>query len=91
MENPMLDFEMEFSEKLKKAFYEGYEAGKKDAEYYIYNCLNTDEHTTNADRIRSMSDEELADELLEWFACFMAVEWSRDMILDCLKKEVTSE
>lgn len=42
---------------------------------------------TNADRIRAMSDEELADELLEWFACFMAVEWSRDMILDYLKQE----
>lgn len=42
---------------------------------------------TNADRIRAMTDEELADELLEWFACFMAVEWSRDMILDYLKQE----
>lgn len=43
---------------------------------------------TNADRIRSMDDDELADELLEWFACFTAVEWSRDMILNWLKKEV---
>lgn len=43
---------------------------------------------TNADRIRSMTDEDLADELLEWFACFTAVEWTRDMILDWLKKEV---
>lgn len=40
MENPMLDFEMEQSERLKKAFYQGYEAGKKDAEYYAlhYDC-----------------------------------------------------
>lgn len=43
---------------------------------------------TNADRIRSMDDDELVDELLEWFACFTAVEWSRDMILNWLKKEV---
>ena len=43
---------------------------------------------TNADRIRSMDDDELVDELLELFACFTAVEWSRDMILNWLKKEV---
>lgn len=42
---------------------------------------------TQADRIRAMSDEELADELLEWFACFTAVEWSKGMILDWLKQE----
>lgn len=42
---------------------------------------------TNADRIRAMTDEELADELLEWYAVFYAVEWSRDMILDWLKQE----
>ena len=46
---------------------------------------------TNADRIRAMTDEELADELLEWFACFMAVEWSRDMILDWLKANAKDE
>lgn len=42
---------------------------------------------TNADRIRSMTDEELADELLEWYAVFSAVEWTKDMILDWLRKE----
>lgn len=42
---------------------------------------------TNADRIRSMTDEELADELLEWYAVFSAVEWTKDMILDWLKQE----
>ena len=60
MENPLLDFEMEQSEKLKKAFYQGYEAGKKDAEYYALHCGNTDEPETNVDRIRSMSVDELA-------------------------------
>ena len=64
MENPMLDFEMEQSEKLKKAFYEGYEAGKKDAEYYALHCGDTDDPMTNADRIRAMTDEELADWLI---------------------------
>ena len=44
---------------------------------------------TNADRFRAMSDEELADELLEWFACFYAVEWSREQIINYLKQEVT--
>lgn len=41
---------------------------------------------SNADRIRSMTDEELADELVEWFACFSAVEWTREMICDWLKQ-----
>lgn len=42
---------------------------------------------TNADRLRAMTDEELADELLEWYAVFSAVEWTKDMIIDWLKKE----
>lgn len=46
---------------------------------------------TKADRIRAMTDEELADELLEWFACFMAVEWSREQIIEYLKKEATDD
>lgn len=56
---------------------------------YCFACDNGNQFKpmTNADRIRAMDDDELADELLEWFACFTAVEWSRDMILDYLKKE----
>lgn len=46
---------------------------------------------TYADHIRAMSDEEMAAELLEWFACFMAVEWSRDMILNWLKEEAKGD
>lgn len=42
---------------------------------------------TNADKIRDMTDEELADELLEWYAVFSVVEWSKEMILDWLKQE----
>ena len=44
---------------------------------------------TNADRIRAMTDEELADELLTAFAAFYDVEWSKDAVLDWLKQEVT--
>jgi hypothetical protein len=46
---------------------------------------------TNYDRIRAMTDEELADELLELFACFYAVEWSREQVLDLLKQEATND
>lgn len=46
---------------------------------------------TNADRIRSMTDEKLADELLEWYEVFYAVEWSRDMLLDWLRQEVSDD
>ena len=43
---------------------------------------------TNADRIRQMSDEELADEVLRWFNWLNAVEWDDSRILEWLKKEV---
>ena len=45
---------------------------------------------TNADRIRAMSDEELAKELLDYFAAFYDVEWTVDMLLDWLKQEVAT-
>lgn len=49
---------------LVSAFNDGYRQGKADAEEYMLHCGDTDEPITNADRIRSMSDEELA----EWLA-----------------------
>lgn len=54
-------------------------------------CALNPEPSTNADRIRSMTDEKLADELVEWFACFSAVEWTREMICDWLKQECDDE
>jgi len=42
---------------------------------------------TNADRIRSMTDEELAGELLDLFAAFYEVEWSKEVLLDWLRQE----
>lgn len=42
---------------------------------------------TNADRIRSMSDEELADEILRWFNWLNAVEWDDKRIINWLKQE----
>jgi len=44
---------------------------------------------TNADRIRAMSDEELADEILRWFNWLNAVEWNDKRILDWLRQEVS--
>ena len=46
---------------LVKAFNDGYEKGKADAEAYLLHCGDTDEPFTKADRIRSMTDEELAE------------------------------
>ena len=43
---------------------------------------------TNADRIRAMSDEELADEILRWFNWLNAVEWDDKRIIGWLKQEV---
>lgn len=42
---------------------------------------------TNADRIRSMTDEEMADEILGLFAAFYEVEWSKETLLNLLKQE----
>lgn len=42
---------------------------------------------TNADRIRAMTDEELAETMLDCFAAFYEVEWSKQDILDWLKEE----
>ena len=44
---------------------------------------------TNADRIRSMTDEELADEILRWFNWLNAVEWDDKRIIEWLKQEAT--
>lgn len=43
---------------------------------------------TNADRIRAMSDEELADELIDLFKAFYDVEWSKEVLLDWLLEDV---
>ena len=43
---------------------------------------------TNADRIRSMTDEEMADEILRWFNWLNAVDWQSDRIINWLKEEV---
>jgi hypothetical protein len=43
---------------------------------------------TNADRIRAMTDEELAETMLDCFAAFYEVEWSKQDILDWLRQEV---
>lgn len=44
---------------------------------------------TNADRIRAMSDEELADAFIELFAAFYVIEWSRETLLNWLRQEAT--
>lgn len=46
---------------------------------------------SNADRIRSMTDEELAETLLDCFSIFYDVEWSKKDILDWLKEEYEEE
>ena len=42
---------------------------------------------TNADRIRAMTDEELADEILRWFNWLNAVEWDDKRIINWLREE----
>ena len=59
-------------------------SGSKTA---TYQCPGYKHKRTNAEHIRNMTDEEMADELLEWYAVFSAVEWTKDMILNWLKKE----
>ena len=42
---------------------------------------------TNRARLRAMTDEELADEILELFTAFYEVEWSYETLLNWLKQE----
>ena len=42
---------------------------------------------TNADKIRNMTDEEMADEIFGLFAAFYEVEWSKETLLNWLKQE----
>ena len=45
-------------------------------------------YPSNADHIRAMTDEELADEILRWFNWLNAVEWDDKRIIGWLKQEV---
>jgi len=54
---------------------------------YVPVIVNDKLKRTNADRIRSMTDEELADEILKWFNWLNAVEWDEDRIINWLKQE----
>ena len=51
----------DISHAYQDGYNDGYEKGKADAEFYLLHCGDTDEPYTNADRIRSMTDEELAE------------------------------
>lgn len=51
---------MNIADDLVRAFNDGYEKGKADAEAYMLHCGDADEPQTNADRIRGMTDKELA-------------------------------
>lgn len=47
---------------LQRAYDDGYKKGWEEAEAYVFHC-GDETPITNADRIRSMTDEELA----EWY------------------------
>lgn len=87
---------MNIADDLVRAFNDGYEKGKSDAEAYLLHCGDTDEPQTNADRIRSMTDEELAE--LWWERvdcgecpvhrdCRMTGQDCKKLALDWLKQE----
>ena len=76
----------------KKAFFEGYEAGKKDAEFYMLHC-GDETPVSNGDKIRSMTDEELVKWIvcphrgeIDLWTCFPGIK-CEDCILDWLKQE----
>lgn len=77
---------------LQRAYDDGYKKGWEDAEAYALHCGDTDEPQTNADRIRAMTDEELAEFCIWAFSKHDDSErfkkWSKMWILEWLKKEV---
>ena len=58
-----------------------------DFRNYIAKPTPKRKRKTNADLIRAMTDEELADEILKWFNWLNAVEWDEDRIINWLKQE----
>ena len=66
-----------------------YWAGQDVTEPDHGNCYVGYVPKTNADRIRSMTDEELAEELLDLFAIFFLVEWSNEVMLDYLRQDAS--
>lgn len=78
---------MNIADDLVSAFNDGYEKGKADAEAYLLHC-GDETPITNADKIRSMSDEELAEWIHSQFVfsnSYLPSKWW----LDWLKAEVT--
>lgn len=74
---------MNIADDLVRAFNDGYEKGKADAEFYLLHCGDTDEPQTNADRIRSMTDEELYD-LLWGGVCNHIPKCTGDLCSECV-------
>ena len=58
-----------------------------DFKNYVAKPAPKRKRKTNADLIRAMTDEELADEILKWFNWLNAVEWDEDRIINWLKRE----
>lgn len=49
--------------------------------------LTLDKPFTNFERFKAMTVDEMADALLDWFAAFYAVEWSKEEIINWLQQE----
>lgn len=43
---------------------------------------------TKADKIRHMTDEELAEEFIDFAIAFYSVEWSKQDVLEMLQEEI---
>lgn len=95
MENPRIDFEEEMYDQCDHSYQDGFNSGYKQGQIdTIKRFCNITPQKTNADRIRAMTDEKLA----EWFAGHDAglvanvlnndyVEPTKDGWLEWLKQE----
>lgn len=41
---------------------------------------------SNADHLRDLPDEELAEEIMNWFAALYTVEWNTETVLEYLRE-----
>jgi hypothetical protein len=64
-----------------------YQSGVNGLDYDKAPTKYKEKSMANGDKLRSMTDEELADELFDLFAAFYDVEWSKEVLLDWLKQE----
>ena len=61
------------------------QSGEYSGESTVF-CAGRRFYISNADHLRELPDEELAEEIMNWFAALYTVEWSTETVLEYLRE-----